>query len=270
LGSDTNRLIGRYLRENYRQAAFRTSAELAQDMGVSQASVSRFAATLGCSGYGDWVKQLQQVIRLELSAADRLWYAAHPSDEEDGPPRDRVLKGESENLLHLEEIVTSVAFEELARRLAQAREVIIISARAAATLAPYVYYFLSKVRPGVRVALPGEAVWDRLPTESPEQTALFALVFPRYPRVLLDHLKILHERGFAITGLTDRPHSPLSAYAELALSVPVTSASLFDSYAAPIVILNMLIRRIAKLTPEQSRARLDAIEELDQVNRVYL
>lgn len=269
-GSETNRLIARHLREHYRQAAFLSSADLAATIGVSQASVSRFAASLGFSGYAAWVKEMQQVIRLELSAADRLWYATNPHLEEDGPPRDRVLAGESQNLLALEHVPASPAFEQLAEHMAESVRVVVVSARAAATLVPYVHYFLGKVRPGVSVAMPGDSAWERLPAENPRDTFIFTLVYPRYPRALTEQLALLRERGFRIGGLTDRPDSPLVRYADIAVYALVTSASLFDSYAGPIVALNMLIRRVAQLTPETSRARLDEIERLDQQHRVYL
>jgi len=269
-GPETSRLIARFLRHSYRQAAFLSSAELANSVGVSQASISRFAITLGFSGYGAWVKALQSVIRLELSASDRLWFVAHPVADEDGDTHDRVLMQETQNLLALEEITRSVAFHQIVERIAESHQVAILSTRASGTLAPYLHYFLGKIKANVRLIDPCGPDWDRLLTEDPDLTLIFALVYPRYPRALVEYLSLLQDRHFHVLGLTDCGESPLFATAEIALTVPVAAASLFDSYAAPMVALNLIIRHVAQITPEDSGRRLKQIEELDQMRRVYM
>ena len=264
-GSDANRLIVRYLEEHYRQAAFMTSAELAAAVGVSQASVSRFASSLGYSGYAEWNKQMQQIIRRELSAAERLWFAANPASEEG----DRVLQSELRNLEQLDRVARSDAFNQFARLIAKAERVLFVSSRASATLMPYAQYFLSKVRPHVHSASPGSGLWDQLLCEDSDSVLIVAIAFPRYPRALLDLLRQLSERRFTIAALTDQPASPVTAYAQHTLVAPVTTASLFDSYAAPITLLNLLIREVAKLSPERSEERLQMLEQNDQTTGAY-
>lgn len=264
-GSDANRLIVRYLEEHYRQAAFMTSAELAAAVGVSQASVSRFASSLGYSGYAEWNKQMQQIIRRELSAAERLWFAANPASEQG----DRVLQSELLNLEQLDRVVRSDAFNQFARLIAKAERVLFVSARASATLMPYAQYFLSKVRPHVYSVSPGGGLWDQLLCEDSASVLIVAIAFPRYPRALLDLLRQLSERRFTIAALTDHPASPVSAYAQHTLVAPVTTASLFDSYAAPITLLNLLIREVAKLSPERSEERLQMLEQSDHITGAY-
>lgn len=264
-GSDAHRLIVRYLEEHYRQAAFMTSAELAAAVGVSQASVSRFASSLGYSGYAEWNKQMQQIIRRELSAAERLWFAANPASEEG----DRVLQSELRNLEQLDRVARSDAFSQFARLIVDAERVLLVSARASATLLPYAQYFLGKVRPHVYSASPGTGLWDQLCCEDSHSSLIVAIAFPRYPKALMDLLRQLNERRFAIAALTDHPASPVSAYARHTLVAPVTTASLFDSYAAPITLLNLLIREVARLSPDRSEERLRMLEENDQLTDAY-
>lgn len=265
-GSDAHRIMVRYLERNYRQAAFMTSAELAAAVGVSQASVSRFAVSLGFSGYGEWIKEMQKIIRLELSAADRMWFALHPVDGE----RDRTLAGEENSLRQLQAVAESPRFLDLARGLSEAGRVVVAGARASATLVPYMAYFLGKVRPDVAAATPGSPLWDQLALDNPSKTLVVALVFPRYSRLLIEWLGGLSDLGFRIAVVTDRLESPAVSFAELALAVPVTAASLFDSYAAPIIALNLLVRRAAQFSPERSRERLRAIEDWDLRQRAYV
>jgi len=264
--SDANRLIVKFLEQNYRHAAFLTAADLAQAIGVSQSSMTRFAVMLGFSGYSEWSKEMQAVIRLELSATERLWYAAHPSDD-DG---DRVLLSEQENLTTLSRILNSERFYEFAKALADAKRVVFVSARASATLLPYAHYFLSKVKPHVEMASAGDPLWDRLGSENPTDTLVVVIAFPRYPRVLVEWAVQMQVKGFKLAVITDRLSSPIIQAAWISLIVPVTSVSLFDSYASPIIVLNLLVRQVAALIPNVSEARLNQLESWDKAQNVYI
>ncbi|EPZ45603.1 MurR/RpiR family transcriptional regulator [Alicyclobacillus acidoterrestris] len=268
-GSEVNRTISLYIEENFAQVAFMTSAELAEQVGVSQASISRFAHSLGFSGFGEWSKEMQRMIRTELSGPDRLWFASNPTLATEDETGDRVVLSEYLNLQSLNDILASSEFEALVQAIVEAERVILVGARASATLIPYLHYFLSKVRSDVYATVPGETLWERLPMERTSGTLIVVLAFPRYPRVTVELVRELEKQGFAIAAVTDDAHSPVAAHAKPVVCVPVTTVSLFDSYATPITLFNLLIRRVAQVTPEASRERLGQIEHLDQATRVY-
>lgn len=264
-----NRTISVYIEDNFAKVAFMTSAELADEVGVSQASITRFAHVLGFSGFGEWSKEMQRLIRTELSGPERLWFADHPTLATADESGDRVVLSEYLHLQSLNDILASDEFERLAQAMVDAKRVIFVGARASATLIPYLHYFLSKVRTDVYAAVPGETLWERLPTENPEGTLIVVLAFPRYPTVVIDLVRNLVDRKFSVAAVTDHPNSPVAPHASPLVSVPVTTASLFDSYATPITLCNLLIRRVAQLTPQASMVRLARLENLDRVHGVY-
>jgi DNA-binding MurR/RpiR family transcriptional regulator len=268
-GSEVNRVISSYIEENFTKVAFMTSAELAEAVGVSQASITRFAHSLGFAGFGEWSKEMQRMIRAELSGPERLWFADHPTLSTPDASGDRVVLSEHLHLESLNHILASQVFEDLAQAIVQAHRVILVAARASATLIPYLHYFLSKVRPNVEAAVPGDVLWERLPAEQPDGVLVVALAFPRYPRVLVERVKELVDSGFQVAAVTDHPNAPVAAHLSTVVAVPVTTASLFDSYATPIALFNLLIRRVAQLTPEASMQRLNQIEEQDRRHGVY-
>ncbi len=264
--SDANKLIVKFLEKNYRHAAFMSAADLAQQIGVSQSSITRFAIMLGFSGFSEWSREMQAVIRLELSATERLWYAEHPSDDSG----DRVLQSEQDNLARLVNIVSSDRFQAFAKELAFARRIVFVSARASATLLPYAHYFLGKVRPNVEMASIGDPLWDQLSIEDPSEVLVVVIAFPRYPRVLVEWISQMQAKGFHMAAITDRLTSPVIPLTNLSLIVPVTSVSLFDSYAAPLIVLNLLVRQVAALIPNISEKRLEQLEAWDQLQNVYV
>ncbi|MFB5189311.1 MurR/RpiR family transcriptional regulator [Alicyclobacillus fastidiosus] len=268
-GSEVNRTISAYIEEHFSKVAFMTSAELAEQVGVSQASITRFAHSLGFSGFGEWSKEMQRMIRTELSAPERLWFASNPTLSTEEETGDRVVLSEHLHLQSLSDIIASAEFEALVRAIVDAKRVIFVGARASATLIPYLHYFLSKVRREVYAAVPSDTLWGRLLVEDPAGTLIIALAFPRYSRATVELVRELENQGFSIAAVTDHPDSPIAAHATPVVCVPVTTVSLFDSYATPITLFNLLIRRVAQLTPEVSKERLAEIEYLDQKHRVY-
>ncbi len=260
--SPAHQQIAGYLEGHLRDVSFMSSAELAKHTGVSQASVTRFSVAMGFAGFGDFVRALQNVVREEWRAPERTVYL-RPSLPPDADP---LLLQEIANLEQMPEILESEATARLVAMVAAADRVILAGARISSTLIPYAAYCLSKVKTGIEVATPGSAVWDNL---SPGPgTVILGWVFPRYPRALLEWLEEAARSGVRVAALTDRWMSPAMAWADPALIVPVSNASLFDSYVGPMFFVNYLTRQVAQRVPAV-RERLEQLEERDQRLQVY-
>lgn len=65
--SKGQKLIGRFILENYDKAAFMTASRLGKTVSVSESTVVRFAAELGYDGYPAMQKALQEMIRSKLT-----------------------------------------------------------------------------------------------------------------------------------------------------------------------------------------------------------
>lgn len=70
--SKGQRLIAKYILENYDKAAFMTAGKLGKTVGVSESTVVRFAAELGYDGYPGMRKALQEMIRSRLTSVQRI------------------------------------------------------------------------------------------------------------------------------------------------------------------------------------------------------
>ena len=262
--SPVNRQIAEFITGHLREVSLMTASELADAAHVSQASVTRFCTALGLSGFSEFVAVLQDLVREEWQAPERVRYLKGPSY----PDADPLLQQEWENLQRLSRICAGPGVDEMVDFLVKAPRLVIAGARASGTLVPYAAYFLNKVRDRVEVATPGTLTWDALVTHYQSDVAVLAYVYPRYPNSLVQWLKDLSEAGVPIAAMTDRDRSPVHPIANPCLVVPVASASLFDSYAAPLVLTNYLIRQVAARVPDIER-RLKAIEQYDMVHHIY-
>ena len=70
--SKGQKLIGRFILENYDKAAFMTAAKLGQTVRISESTVVRFAAELGFDGYPAMQRALQEMIRSKLTTVQRI------------------------------------------------------------------------------------------------------------------------------------------------------------------------------------------------------
>lgn len=262
--SNTYAKLAHFIADNYINIIFMTAGEVADAVGVSQGSVSRFCSALGYKGYNEFLSHLQGFVSAELTAPQRLQYTSKRSSSKNPD----LLAMEHKNLDGLHAIMAGAPYSELVEQLATADEVILVSARMSATLLPYMYYILNKIRPGVTMVTPETSQWDTLALRDPAKTQIFTIAFPRYPNILLRKLEELKSAGFAVSAVTDSIISPVRALSDLIIEVPITRFSIFDIYSTPLLFLNLLLRDVSKKLPG-AQDRLEHIERSEHSNQIY-
>ena len=267
--SPTNQKIARYIEKNYLQIIFMTASELADAMGVSQGSVSRFFMMLGYRGYNEFLRNLQQVTLKRLTAPERLHYSSPAGHHHRGSVLRPILDSEIRNLDEMEKAMTGEEYEAMRAMILSPKRLLLLSSRMSATLLPYASYILGKMRDDVEVILPETRAWETLELQFPEKVNILAVAFPRYPRALIHKCATLKKKGFRLTGLTDSRLSPLVNVVDHAVCVPVTTASLFDIYGTPLTFLNLLLRDAADRMPQLTE-RINQIEEIEREEQVYV
>ena len=70
--SKGQKLIARFILENYDKAAFMTASKLGKTVQVSESTVVRFATQLGYEGYPSMQRALQEMIRGKLTSIQRI------------------------------------------------------------------------------------------------------------------------------------------------------------------------------------------------------
>jgi DNA-binding MurR/RpiR family transcriptional regulator len=263
--SPTYQKIAIYIEKNYLRIIFMTANELAEKMGVSQGSVSRFFIALGYHGYNEFLRNLQRLVSKQLTAPQRLQYSKE--HDLDNPLR-TILDVELGNMDELIQIMQGEDYDKMLQAILSDKPLILISARMSAAILPYVSYILHKMRPDVSIALPDTPEWEALELLEPGQVNIIAVAFPRYPNVLIQKCSNLKQKGFAICALTDSKFSPIVSLASASILVSVTTSSLFDIYSTPIAFFNLLLRDAAKQMPGLE-ARMEKIEEIERRDDVY-
>ena len=103
--------IAQYILESYDKAAFMTANKLAQNVGVSESTVVRFAVDLGFDGYPDMQKAMQEMVLNRLTSVQRIEVANDRMKDQD--VISTVFHSDIDKLRQTEEKIVSVGPEDV-------------------------------------------------------------------------------------------------------------------------------------------------------------
>lgn len=259
------KLLARFMLQHPEKIGYLSIRELAEQAGVSIATVSRFCTQLGYAGYDDLGREVQQSLQYEMSTPARLRMLNDVAEQAGKAPQaafDRVVELETQNLLTLRRICDRNALLRCIEWLHDAERVIVVGSMGSTALAEYFAYALGKVRRDVRLAssASGSSDWLALSDLGPNTTVIL-IGFPRYQRRTLmigEHAKA---RGCRIVAVTDSDTSPLAGLADLALPVPISVSTIVDSFAAPLVLIHGMIVEYGERYREEVQQHLLGFEQ---------
>lgn len=253
--SPAQRRIARYVIDHRDSAAFLTSDSIARQVGVSQPSVSRFAAALGYARFSDFKRALQKWARSEM--------AALPAASENANPLTEAIAVEVANLQWLGQSAT--LGDQIARvgaALMSSPHLPVIGLRISRSLAQHFAYLGAKVHPHV-------SVLDRGDTEAKESLAravnegttwCLAFILPRYPREACDLVRHAREIGLKVAVLSDESFATVGHETDELITVRLGSGLLFDTSAAMNIATSALLHAMADANPAGSQEGLERFE----------
>lgn len=266
--SKNQRRVADFVLHHYQSAAFMTASQLAKALGVSEPTVVRFAQSLGYRGYAEFIKDLEKIIRSELTATDRFKLSIHEGRKGIPGPHE-VISKEIENLQHLLENFPTEEVYKTVKEIKLAKNIIIIGLRGSTHLAQYFGYFLKKVKRPIHIITSGSSTdFDDLMDITP-QTLIIAIAFPRYPKMTVDLTQYAREKGAKIIAITDTPLSPIANLSHIPLLVPIGLITLFDCYSAPLCLINIIITEVSKQDPKHTKQLLDSFEKLAKEKSIF-
>lgn len=254
------RAIADYLVHHLEEVPFLAVPELADLTDVSEATIVRFAQSLGFRGYRDLKIELLQLPnggtpqpRLEPSAPDG--------------PRNVLL---SVARLEMDNIRTTIvlnpveSLERTADALRLADHVYVFGMGVSAPVAAMARYIFTQV--GMRCAAltadftsPPEQLFALRPSD-----LVLGISLPPYSRQTLDMLKVARDRGATTVAVTDSLASPAASLASLTLLVRTHNMLLTNAVAAIVVLLNAIATQFAV------RHRAHSLEAFAHMSKMML
>lgn len=236
-----------------------TAGELAAKADISNATAARFFKRLGYASYND--------ARMHARQAED-W--GSPLYELTGTGRKRLAPGDFglhiaqdlQNLTRTAEMLSESDLEEATRLLADAARVFVVGFRNSMALANYARGLLTNVRPDVQLLpLAGTSMGEELAGIGAADVFL-VLGFRRRPLLLREIMAVVREAGAASVLIADMTAARTAQLATITLRCHNRGHSMFDSYAAPMSVINYLCSAVSQSLGDAAVERLAEIETL--------
>ncbi|MEV5884600.1 MurR/RpiR family transcriptional regulator [Streptomyces sp. NPDC052020] len=264
--SPGQRRIAQYLIDHLTEAAFLSITDLAERAGVSQPSVTRFAAAVGFSGYPALRERLQSI-------ALGTTRAGGPAEENRGNELQAAVDAEMENLENLRrDLADPDRVIAVGRALSASAPLTVLGLRISVSLAEYFAYAARRIHPDVRLVTAGGSVaYDAL-LQSREAGGTWVLAFsmPRHARETLTAVRVARQAGLKVALITDLTLGPVADAADVTFATGTGSRLVFDSYAAPGVMCAALLQAMTDADPERTQARLEQYEQVADQHQFFL
>ena len=266
--SKGQRVIAKYILNNYDKAAFMTAGKLGRIVGVSEYTVVRFAAELGYDGYPSMRKALQEMIRNRLTSVQRIEVAKSMIDDTDLVKS--IIGSDMQNLQATLELLENDSFNKLVDSIVEAKNIYIVGMRTSTSLATFLGLYLNLLRDNVNV------VHDTAASEIYEQIIristgdlFIGISFPRYSSHTVDAMQFATKMGAKTAAITDSSASPLNGIADVCLHAKSDMVSFLDSLVAPMSLINAIIVAVGIRNKERVSETFERLEKIWSEHDVY-
>ena len=266
--SKGQRVIAKYIVNNYDKAAFMTAGKLGRIVGVSESTVVRFAAELGYDGYPSMRKALQEMIRHRLTSVQRIEVAKSMIDDTDLVKS--IIGSDMQNLQATLELLENDSFNKLVDSIVEAKNIYIVGMRTSTSLATFLGLYLNLLRDNVNV------VHDTAASEIYEQIIristgdlFIGISFPRYSSHTVDAMQFAKKMGAKTAAITDSSASPLNGIADVCLHAKSDMVSFLDSLVAPMSLINAIIVAVGIRNKERVSETFERLEKIWSEHDVY-
>ena len=139
--SKGQRLLAKYVIDNYDKAVYLTAAKLGESVGVSESTAVRFAMQLGFKGYPQFQNALRDMVKNNMNSIQRVEVAI------DRMPKakilESVLRSDVEKIKLTLENLDQKAFETAIDIIVHAKHIYVMGIRSCAPLAGFLSFYLN-------------------------------------------------------------------------------------------------------------------------------
>ena len=266
--SKGQRRVAQFILDAYDKAAFMTASRLGETVQVSESTVVRFAAELGCGGYPNMQRALQEMVRSKLTSIQRIEVANDRLSGQD--VLSTVMQADMELIRATLAEVDRERFSRAVDAILAARRIYILGLRSSAALTDFLGFYFQMIFDNVQVVHTSSSgeVFEQLLRVGPEDVVI-GLSFPRYSSRTVQALRFARDRGAGVVALTDSETSPLAETATELLLAQSDMASFVDSLVAPLSLVNALIVAVGRRRNEDVEQTFAGLERIWSEYEVY-
>jgi DNA-binding MurR/RpiR family transcriptional regulator len=253
--------IANYIRKNQEEAAFLAAGEIADRLGLSEATMVRFARTIGFNSYPAMREVLQDNFRRRVTHSARL--RSRLDDlREGGDIFEKVTVSEIDYLTQALMTIDRDALNHAVKLLIQCERLYVFGTGPSISLVHLLNLRLTRFgKLVIPITVTGREAVEPLVLMT-ARDALFAISFFDLNPTLQVVMERANEKRCPIILLTDTLGSIIGEKAEVVLAAKRGPVSAFHSLVVPMTIINTLLLEIANQNQDVVIANLDNLDRL--------
>jgi RpiR family carbohydrate utilization transcriptional regulator len=231
---------------------------MAKRLHTDPATVVRIVRGLGFASYRDFQRHLHDLSIAFATSLDTMQSAGRVTSM---PAHVReALEQDLKNLHGLKNSLDAPRLVSLAKRVYDARRIVLLAGDLAAFLADYLEYQITLLGLPVFTATSAGRIAHLVRTVN-QRDLVLAISFRRGLRQTVEGVHLAHARNAYCVGITDTYVSPLARECDEVYLASVESTSFGASYAAPVALVNAILAACGQYRRPQTLAILKEIAE---------
>jgi DNA-binding MurR/RpiR family transcriptional regulator len=252
------RTLADFILHHSRKVVFMTIRQLAAGCEVSESSVVRFIGRMGYKGYPEFIQSLRDAVDTNLTLLDRVELAG--TGEPESESLRQSITEEMANLRQLYETFDADTMRKAVDFLDAAGDICVIGSRLSYTMAYYMGWGLTKIRPGIRLLKGSDSTCVDWLTIAPPDTLTVVFATSRYPNELIKLARLVRRLGHKCIVICDSPLCPLIQFADLTLVAPAMNIPIYGSPTTLFALINAMIMELVKRGGPRLREHQENLE----------
>ncbi len=257
----TEKRAARVLLDNYPMAGLATAASFATAAGVSAPTVLRLVDKLGFNGYAEFQARLLEELEARLASPLERAGGGPGARENEVHFLHRYAEQACANVMRSVEHLPAAEIEAVSQLLMnERRRVYLVGGRFSAALARLFHARLHTVRGDVHDLSGQSTAWPEHLLDLRGRDVVVVFDFRRYQKNVIRFAQDAAARGATVVLFTDQWRSPAAKVAGHVLSARTETHSRWDSAAAPLVLVEVILAVITDQRWPSVEARIKDLE----------
>jgi DNA-binding MurR/RpiR family transcriptional regulator len=243
--------------------------DIAQKVGVSEASIVRFGQLLGYKGYKDLKQELSAVLKNQLSPTQRYHHAI--SEKEKIPD---TLKLASDNVINnIHDTIQSLdkeVFTQIVDRIITAQRIYCLGLEISAHLSQLMTFLLRLYSYDAQYFSMDFFRYQEQIEYLNKNDLLIAFSFSPYSRETIEALALAKKRGIKSIAFTDKKTSPIRQFASYCIQIKTDNIMFSNSLGAVVTVINAIINELNFKDQRRTLHALQIIEESIKDERYFI
>lgn len=248
--TENQKKIARYILDHYETVAFMSANNLADAVGVSDATVIRFSVAVGFKGYADMIKQIRSDNGILKTPDERISKSLALMQNQKNLFK-KIINHDINNLNQFAKELDLKRIKAAVDEIYKARRIFLMGIGSSSLLANFLHMQLRRM--GFDVMSTSESTmfdYEKMLLIK-KGDLLIVCSFPRYAKNTLNAAAFAKKKKVKVIAITDSDFSPICVNSDIILRAKIDNITFFHSWVVGMELCNLLLMSILERNGEK-------------------